>query len=161
MHRNLHLFSTDPDLSWRWKKVVGSKENTAEWKHALICERHFDPSVSFEFYQVWPLGNFRQGYRCISVICKIGTSLHLTFWRGRYIFPSLISGHSNVSLLHQWGLLIWDVEATKCPTLFISVGIRNQRIRTSLKSLEYIFLCPLTIPGWMYARKESAWARGS
>jgi len=41
----------DPDLSWRWKKVVGSKENTAEWKHALICERHFDPSVSFEFYQ--------------------------------------------------------------------------------------------------------------
>jgi len=47
------LFHTpkDPDLSWRWKKVVGSKENTAEWKHALICEKHFDPANSFEFFQ--------------------------------------------------------------------------------------------------------------
>ena len=50
MTRQAGLFA-DPDLSWRWKKVVGSKENTAEWKHALICEKHFDPATSFEFYQ--------------------------------------------------------------------------------------------------------------
>ena len=39
----------DPDLSWRWKKVVGSKETIQEWKHALICERHFEPTC-FETY---------------------------------------------------------------------------------------------------------------